>query len=118
MEDLIIREDNSGKQRIGGVVTNWTLVALNHDTQSCMDPNTSRSSRLIVCATTCVADYHVGSCVGDSTQCRCSSQTYVDDVLSCYSQSCSAGDVGVAQAYLEQLCSNVVGEYIVRIVTS
>ena len=40
VEDLIIREDSSGKQRVGGVVTNWTLVALNHDTQSCMDPNT------------------------------------------------------------------------------
>ncbi|KAF8899710.1 hypothetical protein CPB85DRAFT_1377564 [Mucidula mucida] len=26
--------------RVAGVVTNWTLVALNHDTQSCMDPNT------------------------------------------------------------------------------
>ena len=25
--------------RVRGVVTNWTLVALNHDTQSCMDPN-------------------------------------------------------------------------------
>ena len=24
---------------MAGVVTNWTLVALNHDTQSCMDPN-------------------------------------------------------------------------------
>ncbi|KAI0699287.1 Thi4-domain-containing protein [Cerioporus squamosus] len=30
VEDLI---------RVAGVVTNWTLVALNHDTQSCMDPN-------------------------------------------------------------------------------
>ncbi|KAI5117321.1 hypothetical protein M0805_002336 [Coniferiporia weirii] len=40
VEDLIVRSDASGRQRIGGVVTNWTLVALNHDTQSCMDPNT------------------------------------------------------------------------------
>lgn len=40
VEDLIIREDFQGRQRVGGVVTNWTLVALNHDTQSCMDPNT------------------------------------------------------------------------------
>jgi len=39
VEDLIIREDFQGKQRVAGVVTNWTLVALNHDTQSCMDPN-------------------------------------------------------------------------------
>ncbi|KAJ7069730.1 thiazole biosynthetic enzyme [Mycena amicta] len=40
VEDLIISTDFEGKQRIAGVVTNWTLVALNHDTQSCMDPNT------------------------------------------------------------------------------
>lgn len=40
VEDLIIRTDFQGKQRVAGVVTNWTLVALNHDTQSCMDPNT------------------------------------------------------------------------------
>lgn len=25
--------------RVGGVVTNWALVSMNHDTQSCMDPN-------------------------------------------------------------------------------
>ncbi|KAJ3862001.1 thiazole biosynthetic enzyme [Lentinula novae-zelandiae] len=40
VEDLIIHEDHAGQQRVAGVVTNWTLVALNHDTQSCMDPNT------------------------------------------------------------------------------
>ncbi|KAG5648416.1 hypothetical protein DXG03_004990 [Asterophora parasitica] len=40
VEDLIIHEDWRGEQRVAGVVTNWTLVALNHDTQSCMDPNT------------------------------------------------------------------------------
>jgi thiamine thiazole synthase len=41
VEDLIVRPDPlSSNQRIGGVVTNWTLVALNHMTQSCMDPNT------------------------------------------------------------------------------
>lgn len=39
VEDLIIRPDFEGRQRVAGVVTNWTLVALNHDTQSCMDPN-------------------------------------------------------------------------------
>lgn len=44
-EDLIIREDkskdlvNGGGKYVGGVVTNWTLVTLHHDTQSCMDPN-------------------------------------------------------------------------------
>lgn len=40
VEDLVIHEDFSGQQRVTGVVTNWTLVSLNHDTQSCMDPNT------------------------------------------------------------------------------
>lgn len=41
VEDLITRRDEeTGKLRLSGVVTNWTLVALNHDTQSCMDPNT------------------------------------------------------------------------------
>ena len=52
VEDLIVRPDprapdspslgtgtQSQSQRVAGVVTNWTLVALNHDTQSCMDPN-------------------------------------------------------------------------------
>lgn len=39
VEDLITRKTDNGVQ-IAGVVTNWTLVALNHDTQSCMDPNT------------------------------------------------------------------------------
>jgi len=40
-EDLIIREDPNvrGGKYVGGVVTNWTLVTLHHDTQSCMDPN-------------------------------------------------------------------------------
>ncbi|KAJ0983171.1 hypothetical protein J5N97_011426 [Dioscorea zingiberensis] len=33
-EDLIVKEG-----RVSGVVTNWALVSMNHDTQSCMDPN-------------------------------------------------------------------------------
>lgn len=33
-EDLIVKEN-----RVAGVVTNWALVSMNHDTQSCMDPN-------------------------------------------------------------------------------
>ncbi|KAL5972754.1 4-amino-5-hydroxymethyl-2-methylpyrimidine phosphate synthase [Asimina triloba] len=33
-EDLIVRGN-----RVAGVVTNWALVSMNHDTQSCMDPN-------------------------------------------------------------------------------
>jgi len=41
-EDLIIKPCpiNSGVQRVAGCVTNWTLVSLNHDHQSCMDPST------------------------------------------------------------------------------
>ncbi|KAI0259806.1 Thi4 family-domain-containing protein [Gloeopeniophorella convolvens] len=35
VEDLVVRAG-----RVRGVVTNWTLVAQNHDTQSCMDPAT------------------------------------------------------------------------------
>ena len=42
VEDLITRPDGDapGKVRIAGVVTNWTLVNMHHDDQSCMDPNT------------------------------------------------------------------------------
>ncbi|KAJ3229631.1 thiamine metabolism- protein [Chytriomyces hyalinus] len=49
-EDLIIRTDalNPAGKRIGGVVTNWTLVSLNHDHQSCMDPSTVTAP--IVCS--------------------------------------------------------------------
>lgn len=38
-EDLIVKENATGEKYVAGVVTNWTLVALNHNTQSCMDPN-------------------------------------------------------------------------------
>ncbi|CAO3642892.1 unnamed protein product [Cunninghamella blakesleeana] len=34
VEDLIVKD-----RKVCGVVTNWALVTLNHDTQSCMDPN-------------------------------------------------------------------------------
>lgn len=48
VEDLITRRDeNTGELRIAGVVTNWTLVALNHDTQSCMDPNTINANVIL-----------------------------------------------------------------------
>lgn len=47
VEDLITRPhiQTTGAQvgggvRIAGVVTNWTLVTMHHDDQSCMDPNT------------------------------------------------------------------------------
>ncbi|OAA60273.1 thiazole biosynthetic enzyme [Niveomyces insectorum RCEF 264] len=49
VEDLITRPAEpagagdagaNGGIRIAGVVTNWTLVSMHHDDQSCMDPNT------------------------------------------------------------------------------
>ncbi|KAI1179779.1 STI35 protein [Nemania sp. FL0916] len=44
VEDLITRPDADSPDgtglRIAGVVTNWTLVAMHHDDQSCMDPST------------------------------------------------------------------------------
>ncbi|KIS69755.1 putative thiamine biosynthetic enzyme [Mycosarcoma maydis] len=39
-EDLIIKKDQTGAQRVNGVVTNWTLVTMAHGLQSCMDPQT------------------------------------------------------------------------------
>eukprot|EP01062_Namystynia_karyoxenos_P069974 TRINITY_DN65366_c0_g1_i1.p1 TRINITY_DN65366_c0_g1~~TRINITY_DN65366_c0_g1_i1.p1 ORF type:complete len:320 (+),score=115.41 TRINITY_DN65366_c0_g1_i1:89-1048(+) len=42
VEDFIVRED-----RVAGVVTNWSLVTQNHDTQSCMDPNVLESKVVI-----------------------------------------------------------------------
>lgn len=44
-EDLIIKRDESvpGGKYVAGVVTNWTLVSLNHGLQSCMDPNVVES---------------------------------------------------------------------------
>jgi cysteine-dependent adenosine diphosphate thiazole synthase len=45
VEDLVVHG-----RRVAGVVTNWTLVAQNHDSQSCMDPNTI-TAPVIVSAT-------------------------------------------------------------------
>eukprot|EP01025_Chloroclados_australasicus_P033959 TRINITY_DN3476_c0_g2_i1.p1 TRINITY_DN3476_c0_g2~~TRINITY_DN3476_c0_g2_i1.p1 ORF type:complete len:350 (-),score=74.45 TRINITY_DN3476_c0_g2_i1:141-1043(-) len=47
VEDLVVKEDEKRGQYVGGVVTNWTLVSLNHDTQSCMDPNVIESKVVI-----------------------------------------------------------------------
>ncbi|KAL8162572.1 hypothetical protein V2J09_014061 [Rumex salicifolius] len=41
-EDLIVKDG-----RVGGVVTNWALVSMNHDTQSCMDPNVMESKIVV-----------------------------------------------------------------------
>ncbi|KAJ0115951.1 hypothetical protein J7T55_004121 [Diaporthe amygdali] len=49
VEDLITRRSagGAGDVRIAGVVTNWTLVSMHHDDQSCMDPNTINAPLII-----------------------------------------------------------------------
>lgn len=50
VEDLITRKHTvNGKSttHIAGVVTNWTLVSMHHDDQSCMDPNTINAPVII-----------------------------------------------------------------------
>jgi len=47
VEDLITRQNADGTLRIAGVVTNWTLVTMHHDDQSCMDPNTINAPVII-----------------------------------------------------------------------
>jgi len=47
VEDLITRPSNDQDVRIAGVVTNWTLVSMHHDDQSCMDPNTINAPVII-----------------------------------------------------------------------
>ncbi|KAG9196901.1 thiamine metabolism- protein [Epicoccum nigrum] len=51
VEDLITRpaptSEDPNAVRIAGVVTNWTLVSMHHDDQSCMDPNTINAPLVI-----------------------------------------------------------------------
>ncbi|KAJ9148624.1 Thiamine thiazole synthase [Pleurostoma richardsiae] len=47
VEDLITRRNADDDVRIAGVVTNWTLVSMHHDDQSCMDPNTINAPLVI-----------------------------------------------------------------------
>jgi len=49
VEDLIIKKDEQGVQRVNGVVTNWTLVTLAHGLQSCMDPQTITAPVIVSC---------------------------------------------------------------------
>ena len=42
-----MREDEFRGKYVGGAVTNWTLVSLNHDTQMCMDPNVLESKVMV-----------------------------------------------------------------------
>lgn len=44
---MITRQNADGTLRIAGVVTNWTLVTMHHDDQSCMDPNTINAPLVI-----------------------------------------------------------------------
>lgn len=48
-EDLIVKPTMNHMRRVAGVVTNWALVALNHDTQSCMDPNVMETKVVVSC---------------------------------------------------------------------
>lgn len=43
----MVREDDVRGRYVGGAVTNWTLVSLNHDTQMCMDPNVIESKVIV-----------------------------------------------------------------------
>jgi thiamine thiazole synthase len=47
VEDLVVRDDPVRGRYVGGAVTNWTLVSLNHDTQMCMDPNVIESKVIV-----------------------------------------------------------------------
>jgi cysteine-dependent adenosine diphosphate thiazole synthase len=47
VEDLVVKEDETRGKHVAGVVTNWALVSLNHDTQSCMDPNVLESKVVV-----------------------------------------------------------------------
>jgi len=49
VEDLLVRQEASGV-KVRGVVTNWSLVTQNHDTQSCMDPQVIEA-KVVVTAT-------------------------------------------------------------------
>lgn len=49
VEDLLVRQTDQGV-RVRGVVTNWSLVTQNHDTQSCMDPQVIEA-KVVVTAT-------------------------------------------------------------------
>lgn len=47
VEDLIVKETEERGKHVAGVVTNWALVTMNHDTQSCMDPNVLESKVVV-----------------------------------------------------------------------
>lgn len=47
VEDLVVKCNDKDEKFVAGVVTNWTLVSLNHNTQSCMDPNVMESKVVV-----------------------------------------------------------------------
>jgi cysteine-dependent adenosine diphosphate thiazole synthase len=47
VEDLIVKDTEERGRHVAGVVTNWALVTMNHDTQSCMDPNVLESKVVV-----------------------------------------------------------------------
>jgi len=51
VEDLITRTNSQGNIEIAGVVTNWTLVSMHHDDQSCMvrQYHTRHSRQMLTC---------------------------------------------------------------------
>ncbi|CAJ1373555.1 unnamed protein product [Effrenium voratum] len=49
VEDLLVKQEGD-KVGVRGVVTNWSLVTQNHDTQSCMDPQVMEA-KVVVTAT-------------------------------------------------------------------
>ncbi|CAE7365710.1 THI1-2 [Symbiodinium natans] len=49
VEDLLVKQEDEGVA-VRGVVTNWSLVTQNHDTQSCMDPQVMEA-KVVVTAT-------------------------------------------------------------------
>lgn len=48
-EDLIVKTDARGVQRVTGIVSNYTLVTLAHGLQSCMDPQTISAPVVVSC---------------------------------------------------------------------
>jgi thiamine thiazole synthase len=49
VEDLLVRQTDEGV-KVRGIVTNWSLVTQNHDSQSCMDPQVIEA-KVVVTAT-------------------------------------------------------------------
>ncbi len=82
----MVRDDPVKGRYVGGAVTNWTLVSLNHDTQMCMDPNVLES-KVMVSSTG-----HDGPMGASGALPRCASRP-VHDMLCMDHDGCS-GRVG------------------------